>query len=262
MAAQRPQHRGLAGAVGAEHRRNPAVLDLEIDSAQRPRRAVAGLEALDVQRSARSTGAPQIGAHHLAIGPHLVGPPVGDDPAEVERDHLVADPHDQIHVMLDEEHRDAAPVADGADLVGQPVDLLVVEAGGRFVEEQELRTHGERARQLHPLAHAERQLPRRTVRDPFQAEFLDQRIGALGDPALLAPRQRRRQRIGEEAAARDRVRADAHVLAYGHGENSARFWKVRATPSEAISCLAKRRERAAVEQDRPGAADRRGARCS
>ena len=45
-AAQRPEDRGLAGAVGAEHRRDAAVVDLEIDPVQRPRLPVPGLEAL------------------------------------------------------------------------------------------------------------------------------------------------------------------------------------------------------------------------
>ena len=47
--AERPQDRRLAGAVGAEHRGHAAVLDLEIDSMQRPRRAVPGLKPLCLQ---------------------------------------------------------------------------------------------------------------------------------------------------------------------------------------------------------------------
>src|ERR1700727_2860734 len=44
-AAQRPQDRRLAGAVGAEHRGHAAALDLAIDPVQRPRRTVPGFEA-------------------------------------------------------------------------------------------------------------------------------------------------------------------------------------------------------------------------
>jgi hypothetical protein len=47
--AQRPQDRRLAGAVGAEHRRDAAVLDLEIHAMQRPRWAVPGFETLCFQ---------------------------------------------------------------------------------------------------------------------------------------------------------------------------------------------------------------------
>ena len=37
--------------------------------------------------------------------------------------------------MLDEQDADAAPFADAADFIGEPVDLFVVEAGGGFVEQ-------------------------------------------------------------------------------------------------------------------------------
>src|ERR1700722_17335046 len=47
--AQGPQDCRLPGAVGAEHRRDAAVLDLEIDAVQRPRRAVPGLKILRYQ---------------------------------------------------------------------------------------------------------------------------------------------------------------------------------------------------------------------
>ncbi len=47
--AERSQDRGLAGAVGAEQGRRAAILDREIDPAQRPRLPVPGFEALDVQ---------------------------------------------------------------------------------------------------------------------------------------------------------------------------------------------------------------------
>ena len=125
--------------------------------------------------------APEIGAHHVAIGPDLVGRAVGDHAAKVERDDLVGDPHDKVHVMLDEQHRDAAAVADGADFLAQPVDFRVIEPAGRFVEQQQLRAYGERPGELHPLADAERQFARRTVGDGVEAELLDQRVAALGD---------------------------------------------------------------------------------
>ena len=48
--------------------------------------------------------------------------------------------------MLDQQHADAAPVADRLDLGAQRVDLLMVEAGGRLVEQQQLRLDRQRAR--------------------------------------------------------------------------------------------------------------------
>ena len=48
-AGERAQDRGLAGAVGAEHRGHAAVFHLEIDAVQRLHRTVPGLETLRFQ---------------------------------------------------------------------------------------------------------------------------------------------------------------------------------------------------------------------
>ena len=53
--------------------------------------------------------------------------------------------------MLDEQHADAAPVADAADFAGERVDLLVVEARRGFVEQQQLGLDRQRARELDAL---------------------------------------------------------------------------------------------------------------
>ena len=47
--------------------------------------------------------------------------------------------HHQAHVMLDQQHRDAQPVADVADQRAERADLFVVEPAGRLVEQQQLR---------------------------------------------------------------------------------------------------------------------------
>ena len=101
------------------------------------------------------------------------------------------------------------------------VDFRMVEPAGGFIEQQQFRRVGERARELDPFTNPERQRARRTVRNAFEAEFLDQRVGALGDLSFLAPRQRKAKRIGQKSAARHRVRADAHVLAHGHGRKQS-----------------------------------------
>jgi hypothetical protein len=123
--------------------------------------------------------------------------------------------------VLDQEHGNAAPVADGADLIGQPIDFRVVEPAGRFVQQQQFWTFGERAGKLHPLADSERQGARRTIRNVLEAEFLDQCVGVLDDLLFLAPRERRGERIAQESAARHRMRADAHVLAHRHGRKQS-----------------------------------------
>ena len=155
--------------------------------------------------------------------------------------------------MLDQEHGDAAAVADGADFVGEPVDFRVVEPAGRFVEQQQLWAFGERAGKLHPLANSERQRAGRTIRNGLEAEFLDQRVGVLDDLLFLAPRERRGERIGQESAARHRVRADAHVLAHRHGRKQGDVLE-RPRDAEGGELMpGAAGERPAVERDRPRA---------
>ena len=102
---------------------------------------------------------PEIGAHRLGFAPDVVGAAVRDHPAEVERDHLVADPHDQTYVMLDQQHGDAAPVADGADFIGEPIDFRVVSPPAGSSSSNSFGRFGERARKLHPLANAKGNAP-------------------------------------------------------------------------------------------------------
>ena len=54
-------------------------------------------------------------------------------------------------MVLDQQHGDVALVADAADQLAEHVDLLVVEAAGRLVEQQQLRLGRERARELDAL---------------------------------------------------------------------------------------------------------------
>ena len=46
----------------------------------------------------------------MRIAPHLLGRPFGDLLAEVEDDDAVGDVHDDAHVVLDQDRRDAAPM--------------------------------------------------------------------------------------------------------------------------------------------------------
>ena len=141
-AAERPQDRRLAGAVGAEQGADVALVDREADAVQRLLLAVKRVEPGDFEhhrpRAHRVAGA-EIGADHLFVMLHLGRRALGDLAAEIERDDLVGDRHHQVHVVLDEQHGDLALVAHPADERAQFADLLVVEAAGRLVEQQQLR---------------------------------------------------------------------------------------------------------------------------
>ena len=93
----------------------------------------------------------------------------------------------------------------------------MIEAGGGFVEQQKLWRNRQRARQFDSLLDAERQFANQTIRNPLQSALGDQRVGERGDFALRPARLRRRKGVGDEAAARENMSADAHVLAHRHG---------------------------------------------
>ena len=68
---------------------------------------------------------------------HFVGPTFRDDPAEVQGDDLLAMPHDDIHVMFDDEKSTALVV----EAMNQIQDLVLhggVDACGRFVQKNQL----------------------------------------------------------------------------------------------------------------------------
>ena len=71
------------------------------------------------------------------------GRPCGDETPVVEHVDLLGDAHDQLDVVLDEQHGDAG-VADVADLLDQMGALGRVHAGRRLVQEEQARLGGQR----------------------------------------------------------------------------------------------------------------------
>jgi hypothetical protein len=91
--------------------------------------------------------AAQVGLDHLLDRPARGPAALGDLLAEVEHRDGVADAHHHVHVVLDEDHGDAV-VADLADDGHQLLDVGRGQAGGRLVEQQQLRVERQRARDL------------------------------------------------------------------------------------------------------------------
>ena len=70
---------------------------------------------------------------------------------------MVGDAHDEVHVVLDEQHGQLQVVAHRADERRELVHLGVVEAARGLVEQQQARLRDERARKLDALERPERQ---------------------------------------------------------------------------------------------------------
>ena len=138
--------------------------------------------------------------------------------------------------MLDEQHRDAAVGADLADELAELADLVMVEAAGRLVEEEELRLAGERAGELDALLRAERQAGDRPARPPLEIEIGDE-LACAGARAPSSPRrtQGKPQRVADDSRCGSaNGRRSSRSRARSGAGNSARFWKVRPMPSSAM----------------------------
>src|SRR5215471_14273730 len=93
----------------------------------------AGILRIAVHSGYVLPGLAEIGADHFLVLLDLGRRALRDFAAEIERDDLVGDGHDKVHVVLDEEDGDLPVIADPPDHRAEPGDLLVVEAASRLV---------------------------------------------------------------------------------------------------------------------------------
>ena len=129
--------------------------------------------------------AAEVGLDDLGVAADLGGRSLCDDLAVVQHRDALADAHHDPHVVLDEEDGQAELVAQAADEVDPSVaGLAAVHAGGRLVEEQQLRLRGQRAGDLQPALVAVRQVARPGIRAIAQADE-SQQLAAAGRAAAL-----------------------------------------------------------------------------
>src|SRR5207245_2210966 len=102
--------------------------------------------------------------------------------AEVEDVDVVANPHHQAHVVIDQQHRDVEPLPHRVQQLRQPRRLLRVEAGRRPVQQPQPRPH--RARAAEARSHVRRRIDQRVA-------FEEDRALVRGDNAGDAVEERR-----------------------------------------------------------------------
>src|SRR6267154_2609053 len=158
----------------------------------------------------------EIGELDLGVPPHLLRRPLGDLAAEVEDVDAVGKVHDDAHVVLDHEDRGALLLVHVEDEAGHVLLLLVVHAGHRLVEEEELRLERERPRKLHALLQAVRQRVHHLLAHVLDLEEVDDLLDylALGD--LLALAGPVIEAAGEEAGPLPEMAADEEVVEHRH----------------------------------------------
>ena len=140
-------------------------------------------------------------------------------------------------------------VADAPDQRAQPVDLVVVEAARRLVEQQQLRPRRERARKLDALLDAERQIGDAALRDVGQIEEVDQLPGDVASVCSSRLVQGSRSALLRKSRAAERMAADAHVVEHRHGAEQREVLERAADADVGDAMRRPVEDAAAVEQD-------------
>ena len=118
-------------------------------------------------------------------------------------------------MVLHDEDGQAVAVPDGRDEPGEGIDFLVVEAGGRLVEEKEPGPAGEGSRELDALERAEGEAGGRMLGHVLEPEEADELPRPGEDVTLFPPSAREPQRARHEAGPGPAVDADHDVLEDG-----------------------------------------------
>src|SRR6185437_14686570 len=119
--------------------------------------------------------------------------------AIIERENAVRHSRDELHVVLDHQHRDAEQILDVFDPKSHFVGFFDIEPGRRFVEQQQLWIGAKGARQLSDLARAIWQVDDEGVAILLQIEKIDYLFDGLAVLNLHAPHGRQKQKLAEEA---------------------------------------------------------------
>src|SRR5262245_834788 len=151
--------------------------------------------------------------------------------------------------MFDQQYRNVLRIAHPADLAAQHVDLVMVEAGGGLVEQQQLRPARQGARQLDALAHRKRQRTRRQMRDRVKLHEGDQLGGTLANLALLGGVSRQAQGIGNEADRGAAVATHLDVVEHRHAVEQRYVLEGAADANLGNGMAAVAKDRAAFEPD-------------
>src|SRR5882762_859565 len=153
----------------------------------------------------------QVGLDDFGIALHFRGTPFGDLLAVIQHQHPVADIHHQAHVVLDEQHGDAA-IANRLDQLAKREALRGVHARRGLVEREQLRLGGESARDLEAPLVAVRQAARGVVGAAADADIVEQLRRARFDLFFLFYRLSVSEHGADDAGMAAHVTADHHVL--------------------------------------------------
>ena len=155
---------------------------------------------------------PQVGLDDLRVVLDLVGRALGNDLAKVEHGDALADPHDQTHVVLNEEDSDLEGVPDLDDVLHELGGLGGVHAGGGLVQEEQTGIGCQGPDDLQPALGAVRKTAGLGVGQVLHVKDTQQFQGPFMGDLLLLPVAGQAEKSAEEAVANVIVQADLYVV--------------------------------------------------
>jgi len=129
----------------------------------------------------------------------------------------------------------------------------MIEPGGRFVQEQQLRLAGEGTGEFHALATPEGEHTHRQVRDRRQVEHPEQTRGPLVQQTFLATDGRQAQRVGNKPAAAAAMATNQDVFAHRHGLEQGEILKRPTDPKTGKAMARQLQQTFACEVNSAGA---------
>ena len=153
----------------------------------------------------------------------------------IEDEHAIGQIHHHAHVVLDQRDRGAVMRVHVEDEATHILLLLEVHPGHRLIEQEQVRLHGERAAELHPLLQAVRQFADLDLADMLDLEKVDDLLDAMALFDLFRERRPDPYELPEEAAAHLQGPPGHDVVERGHALEQRHVLK--STRNAAQRCL-------------------------
>ena len=157
----------------------------------------------------------EVGGNYIRIFADLCASAFGQFLAVIKHQDAVGEVHHHLHVVLDQHHRDTGI----GDLAHQMVDLdgfLGVEAGGRLVEEDQARLHGQGAGDFETLERAVGHAVGTGLGKLFETDEAHQLKGFLAHFIVAAPQCRQTQGGLDQVTVQSQMGANHDVLDGAH----------------------------------------------
>src|SRR5215472_1527967 len=131
-----------------------------------------------------SNSVSKIRLENLPVRLHVLGWPFREHLALDHANHVRAELHDEVHVVLDDDEATALRLVELDEAVVQLVDQARVHAGTRLVEQDQPRGRHEGHRDVDQLLLAVGKAARGQMRDVPQAEQLDHLVSVVAQPGV------------------------------------------------------------------------------